>query len=64
MHNQYISGTDLDVPTTSRVEKLFFNLPESYRINTQRNQRCCELSKDVLFIELPLSSSARESLQS
>ena len=25
--------------------KLFFNLPELHRINTQRNQRCCDLSE-------------------
>ena len=45
MHNQHISGTVQDVPTTSGIEKLFFNLPELYRINTQRNQRCCDLSR-------------------
>ena len=45
MHNQHISGTVQDVPTTSGIEKLFFNLPELHRINTQRNQRCCDLSR-------------------
>ena len=44
MHNQHISGTVQDVPTTSVIEKLFFNRPELHRINTPRNQRCCDLS--------------------
>ena len=43
MHNQHISGTVQDVPTTSGIGKLFFNLPELHRINTQRNQRCCDV---------------------
>ena len=45
MHNQHISGIVQDVPTTSGIEKLFFNPPELHRINTQRNQRCCDLSR-------------------
>ena len=34
-----------DLPTTSGIEKLFFHVPELHRINTQRNQRCCDLSR-------------------
>ena len=44
MHNQHISGTLQDVPTNSAVEKFFFSVPELHRINTQRNQMCCDLS--------------------
>ena len=44
-HNQHISGTVQDVPTFSVIEKLFFNLPELHRINTERNQMCCDLSR-------------------
>ena len=45
MHNQHISGTVKDVPTTSGIEKLFVNLPVLHRINSQKNQRCCNLSR-------------------
>ena len=45
MHNQHITGTVQDVPITSVIEKLLFNLPELHRINTHRNQRCCDLSR-------------------
>ena len=45
MQNQHISGTVQDVPTNSGSEKLFFNLPELHRINTQRNQNGCSLSR-------------------
>ena len=48
MHNQHFSGTVQDVPTTSWIEKLFFNLPELHRIKTQRYQRCCDLSRRCL----------------
>ena len=40
-----ISTSQGDVPTTSGIEKLFCNLPELHRINTQRNQTCCDLSR-------------------
>ena len=45
MHNQHVSGTVKDVPTTSGTETLFFNLPELRRISTQRNQRFCDISR-------------------
>ena len=38
MPNQQISGTVQDVETTSRIEELVLDLPESHQINTQRNQ--------------------------
>ena len=40
------------MPSFSGSEKLSFNHPELHRINTQRNQRCCDLLRwwdDVLF---------------
>ena len=45
MNNQHISGIVPVVPTSSGIEKLFFNLPELHRIYTQRNQRCRDLSR-------------------
>ena len=45
MHNHRISGTVQDVPTTSGIKKLFVNPPELHRINTQRNQKCRDLSR-------------------
>ena len=45
MHNQHISGTVQDLANTSGIEKLFFYRSELHRINTQRNQRCCDLSR-------------------
>ena len=48
MHNQHISGTVQDVPTTSGIGKLFLNLSELHRINIQRNQRFVIFQDDVL----------------
>ena len=50
MHNHNISGTAQDVPTTSGTEKLLFSLPELHRINTQRNQRCFDLSRRCVVL--------------
>ena len=45
MNNQQISGTVQDVPTTSGIQKLVFNLPDLHQINVHRNQRCSDLSR-------------------
>ena len=36
MHNQHISGTVQDVPTTSGIEKLFYNLPNCVESTLKR----------------------------
>ena len=48
MDNQHISGVVPKVPTTSRIEKLFLNLPDLHRISTQRNQGVVMFQDDVL----------------
>ena len=50
MNNQHNSGTAQDELTTSGIEKLSFNPPEMHRINTQRNQRCCDHSRQCVGI--------------
>ena len=50
MRNQHISGTVQAVPPFSGVEKLSFNHPELHRINTQRNQRCCDLQRRCVVL--------------
>ena len=50
MQNQHISGTVQDVQTNPGIEKLFFNLPELHRINTQWNQKCCDLSRRCIGV--------------
>ena len=50
MHNQHTSGTVQDMPITSGIKKLFFNLPKLHRINTQKNQRCCDLSRRCIGV--------------
>ena len=51
MHNRYISVTVQDMPTTSRIEKLFFDIPQLHRINTQSNQRCYDLSRRCVDLQ-------------
>ena len=43
--NQHISGTVNDLPTTSGVEILFLNFPEWHQTNSERNQRCFDISR-------------------
>ena len=50
MNNQHISGTVQDVPTTSEIEKLLCKHPELHRINTQRNQGRCDLSRRCIGV--------------
>ena len=45
MHNQHISQTVQDEPTNSVIENLFSDPSEIHQINTQRGERCCDLSR-------------------
>ena len=64
LHNQHISGTVQDVPTASGIEKFFVNLPELHRINTQSNQRCCDLSRQCLVYGTTNKQLIKKCLQS
>ena len=51
MHSQHISWTVQDVLTSSGIKKLFFNVPELHRINTQMSQRFCDPSRRCVSLQ-------------